>query len=436
MEQCFFIYLSVIRHVVDGDDIRARERVEVAEADCVVRRCGACELLDRPLCERTDAEPRKTRRHADLREELLHPADARAGTLLVRTRINAEEGGGELCKARRVVLVDIARPRAPECRERHCVRRIVARGELVSELVHREVLHAPELRNAAVRDAARPHEFAHCIVVLAADEETAHGLHDGQEELRGDAVGEDVRLLDAREVALHRVHHDIRRARRDLLARQGKGELGVHKGDDGTVQPGIQPNLAPRILVREHRRVACLAARRGDCEDAAERHGLRQLFLARPDVPDINRGIGNAVCDRLCRVNDAAAADAEDEVHICRNPLADRLAHEGDARIRTDAADHEEGKPRRREILLDAREQPCALRAAAPVEDEHAARPERAQFFGDRILRAPPEDNLGGAVKGKALHENPPRISVLRYVSSVRTPRKRLVTQAVAFSFA
>ena len=204
------------------------------------------------------------------------------------------------------------------------------------------------------------------------------------------------------------MHHDVRRPRRDLLTRQGEGELGVHKGDDGTVQLRVQPDLSPRILVREDSRVARLAARSGDCEDGAKRHGLRQLCLARPDVPDIDGRICDAVRNRLCRVDDTAAADREDEVHIRRKPLADRLTHERDARIRANAAHDEEREPRRRQILLDAREQPRALGAAAPVEDEHAARPERAQFFGDRILRAPPEHNLGGAVKGKALHENPP----------------------------
>ena len=393
---------------VDGDGVRARERAEVAEADCVVRRRGACDFLDRALCEHANTESREARGHADLGEELLHLADAGACALLIRARIDAEDGSGEVGKARRVVVIDVPRPRSPERGERHRVRRVVARGELVTELVHREVLSAPELRESAVRDAARPHELAHRVVVLAADEEAFDRLHDGEEQLLGDAVGEEIRLLDTRKVALHRVHHDVRRARRDLFTRQGEGELGVHKGDDRTVQLRVQPDLAPRILVREHRRIARLAARSGDCEDGAKRHGLRQLCLARPDVPDIDGRICDAVRNRLCRVDDTAAADGKDEVHIRCNALADRLAHERDARVRADTAHDEEREPRRREILLDAREESRALGAAAPVEDEHAARPERAQFFGDRILCAPPEDHLGGTVKGKALHENPP----------------------------
>ena len=290
------------------------------------------------------------------------------------------------------------------------MRRIVACRQFVPELVHGKVLPAPELGKTAVRHTAAPHELAHRIVVLAADEEAAHALHDDADQLLGNAVGEDVRLLDAREVAFHRVHHDVRRPRCNLLTRQSKGERGVHKGDDGTVQRCVQPALLPRILVREHRRVARLAARRGDREHRAKGHGLCELLLARPDVPDVGTGVCNAVCDRLCRINDAAAADGKNEVDIGGKSLADRLTHERDARIRTHAAHDEERQSLRGQIFLNAREQPRTLRAAAAVEDEHAARPERAQFPGDRILRIPSEDDLGRAVIGKALHENPPHI--------------------------
>ena len=205
-----------------------------------------------------------------------------------------------------------------------------------------------------MRDAPAPHQLAHRIVVFAADEETAHRLHHCPKELHGDAVGEDVRLLDACKPAFHRVHHDIRRACRDLLTRQGKGEHGVHKGNFGAVQRRVQPALLPRILVREHRRVARLAARRRDREHRAERHGLREFLLARPDVPDVDPGVCDAVRNRLCRVDDAAAADGKNEVDIGGKSLADRLAHKRDARVRTHAAHDEEGKPRRGQIALDA----------------------------------------------------------------------------------
>ena len=115
---------------------------------------------------------------------------------------------------------------------------------------------------------------------------------------------------------------------------------------------------------------------------------------------------------RLCRVDDAAAADRKDKVHIRRQPLADRLTDKGDARVRLNASDNEEGKPLRGQILLDAREQPRAEHAAAAVENEDTARTERAQLLSGCMLRAPPEDDLRRAMIDKALHKESSSVSL------------------------
>ena len=213
------------------------------------------------------------------------------------------------------------------------------------------------------------------------------------------------------------MHHDVRAPRSDLLTRQGKGEHRIHKGEDRAVERRIQPQFLSRVLIGQHGGVARLTACSGDGEHGRDGHRTRQLCLFRPDIPDVHVRICDAVSDCLRRVDHAAAADRKDEVHIRREPLADRLADERNARVRLYAAHDEERQPRRGQIHLDAREQPRALRTAAAVENEHAARPRRTQFCGNGILRPPPEDDFCRTMIGKALHETPPFVGTKHTVS-------------------
>ena len=285
------------------------------------------------------------------------------------------------------------------------MRRVEAGAELVAELVDGEVLAAAELCEVGVGDAAAPHDLAHGIVVLVVLDGNSRGIHDSLDEVLGHAVGEDIGFLDLGEVALERVHDDVGDAADELLLGDGEGQLRIHEGEDRAVERRVEADLAHRVLIRQHGGVARLAARSGECQYGTDGHGLFEFGAAAPEIPDVRAGVGHAVGDGLGRVDDAAATDGEDEVGFEGECLADALAHECDARVRLDAAEHLEGEPRGRQLALDAREQAAPDDAAAAVDDVDAARAVRAQFLGHAVLGMAAEDDLCRHLELKTLHK-------------------------------
>ena len=138
--------------------------------------------------------------------------------------------------------------------------------------------------------------------------------------------------------------------------------------------------------------------------------------------------------DGLGRVDDAAAADSEDEVCLEGERLADALAHERDARIRLDAAEDLEGEASGRQLALDAREQAAPDDAAATVDDVDAAHAVRAQLLGHAVLGMAAEDDLGRHLEFKTLHKKTPCIClawiVLMYTSIIGDGQRKILPPA------
>ena len=213
--------------------------------------------------------------------------------------------------------------------------------------------------------------------------------HRAQQAL-GDLVGHAVGGMAGVEIALKRVHHDVHHAAADLIAWERIGQLGVHDGEERTLEVGVQSALERGLIVREHGAVARLAAGGGDGQHRAEpaRFGERRLLA--PEIPDVRFGVGDAVGDGLGRVHHAAAADAENEVRAEGERLLHALARVGQARVGLHAAEAHVLKPCVGERLLDARDKPALHGAVAAVDDKD--------------LRALAEIDLSRSVKFKCLH--------------------------------
>ena len=402
-----FIWLSGVGELVDGEDILVRERVEGAELLRVAGSGEVGEAVELAVVELRLQELWQAHGQAEALEVGDHLLDAEAGALIFRAAvcIYAEDALGELREAGGVILIDVLGPGAPERRQRGAVRRVEAGAELVAELVDGEVLAAAELCEVGVGDAAAPHDLAHGIVILVVLDGTSRSIHDSLDEVLGHAVGEDIGFFDFCEVALERVHDDVGDATDELLLGDGEGQLRIHEGEDWTVERRVEADLAHRVLVRQHGGVARLAACGSERQHGTDGHGLREFGAATPEIPDVRAGVGHAVGDGLCRVDDAAAADGEDEVGFEGECLADALAHERNARIRLDAAEHLEGEARGCQLALDAREQTAPDDAAAAVDDVDAARAIRAQLLGHAVLGMAAEDDLRRHLELKTLHK-------------------------------
>ena len=116
---CFFIWLSGVGELVDGEDILARERVEGTELLRVAGGGEVSEAVELAVVELRLQELWQAHGHAEALEVGDHLLDAELGALFFRAAacIYAEDALGELRKAGGVIAVDVLGPGAPERRQ-------------------------------------------------------------------------------------------------------------------------------------------------------------------------------------------------------------------------------------------------------------------------------------------------------------------------------
>ena len=250
---------------------------------------------------------------------------------------------------------------------------------------------------------AAPHQLAPRLVVVRLLQCLGgvdhHRPQDGFCDAVGDLIGTGV---DA-EIALHGVQHHIRRPAGGLVGGEGVGQGGIQDGKGGTVEGGVAAPLAVGGFVGQDRRVAGLAARRGDGEHAAHGQSCGDGTHLGKIVPD-GTAAGQADGHRLAGVQHAGAAHAQKKVNALAGIGVRQLLGFGQTGVGLDAALDEVGQP-----LLVQRGQYLAqdavpLDAACAVEHQHpaaACRFDRLACLGDGV-RA--KQDPCGQMKLKCVH--------------------------------
>ena len=287
------------------------------------------------------------------------------------------------------------------------MRAVVEGRELVLDAVARPVLRASDAADVVVRERARPHDVrAGGIVHRVAQDGRALGddrAHEGFAEfVRHQHVAR------RREIALDDVGKDVHEAAGRLVGRKGEGELGVHHGEART-QPVAGDGALEVVRLQADDAVArSLAAGGGEGEDDAdgERGGDdRRLLavLAEGEVAEV-AVVEGAEGDGLRRVDDAAAADGEDEVDLLAADEIDALADEGFARVRLHAAEGDEGDARLLQRLHDLVVDAVSLDAPA-AEVQQRLGPAKCLHEGaGPLLGSPAKREMRRRLKFKVIH--------------------------------
>ena len=298
-------------------------------------------------------------------------AAQRRGAHVVEVVHHAKDVDAKLREALRAHVKDVLGPRGPDRGEAHAVGHVEHGAQLLADSVGREVAHQASAGEAAVRERAGPHEVGAGLVARGVGQGGRHGGAHGAHEALGHGVDQ-LRALLAREVALHRVHHDVRARRSRLEGGQRVGELGVHDGKERAgalvVVRALEDLLAHRVDVDDGG-VGGLRAGAGERGDGAELGDLVGGHLVEEEVLQVEV-VSEAVGDRLGGVDGRAATDGEDEVHALATAELHALLHERQARVGHDAVELDVGDAGLVHALLDAVEKPgVADVVAAPVDE-------------------------------------------------------------------
>ena len=223
---------------------------------------------------------------------------------------------------------------------------VIEGGELVVDLVAGPFLLAAHAAGVVVGQHACPHEVPPGVVVHGIGHGLGSGLHDGLHQRLAEAVRETY-VGGGGKVPLADVGEHIHRAAGGLIGREGAGEPGIQDGEAGPhrVGPGDAPFEVP-FLFCDDAAAASLAAGGGDGEHRANRQGLcGHIGAAVEDIPEVPV-VHCAKGDGLGGVDDAAAAQGQDEVQILLPDQINALIDLAAAGVGLNAGELHKGKAR------------------------------------------------------------------------------------------
>ena len=248
-----------------------------------------------------------------------------------------------------------------------------------------------------MRQRTGPHDVGTGLVILGVLQGALGHDHNGTQQSLGNAVGQH-HVSAVGEVALQGVGHDVHTAAGGLVGGQGVGQLGVQDGELGAGNVVVDGALLAGLLLGDNAGVGHLAAGCGQSDHAGNGGAGSGDDLLADDVPHI-AVIAQAVADGLAGVDDAAAANAQQEVNVLLLAQLDALIDLGQAGVGHNAAQlhvADTGLVQRLQHLV---QQTAAHHAAAAVVDQHlGGAVGLAQLAGAGLGVLTKDDFCGGVV--------------------------------------
>ena len=263
------------------------------------------------------------------------------------------------------------------------------------------VLLSADAHHVVVHDHTGPHDVGTGFIVVGILHHTAPLVHHGQHDAFQHAVG-GLHVLGRGEVALKSVGNDIGDAAGGLEGGKALGEDRVHNGELRADAVGLRGGLLEGLLIGDDGVGGTLAAGSGDGQHHADgQGGLRGLAGEKvPEVPVV----GDAHGDGLGGVDDAAAADGQEEVDLLLPRHGDAVINQAAARIRLDAAEFDGTQAFGGDGILHPVKQAGLLCRLAAVDDHDTAAAELLDIAAGFVFAVTAEDKIRGAVKIKGIH--------------------------------
>ena len=170
-------------------------------------------------------------------------------------------------------------------------------AQFVFEHVRGKVGRCPASRQVVVRKTAGPHDLSAIAIIRRVVQHLKRTVPDDAQQTFGQRIGKR-HIVVLREIALHRVHHDVYRPAGCLIGRQRIGALRVHDGKTATSQVAVVSPLELPFFFRDHASAAHLTSGRGDGQYGC--HGIAgsRFRFTLEEVPHIAL-VGQSVGNRL-----------------------------------------------------------------------------------------------------------------------------------------
>ena len=317
--------------------------------------------------------------------------------------LTAEHALGKLGKAHGVMGQDVLHPCGHHHRKARAVGAVIEGRELMLHLVAGPVLVPAHAAGVVVGQHAGPHEVCTGGVVVRVGNGPGSGVYHGAHESLAQTVRQG-HVGGVGEVALTDVGQHVHSAAGGLIGGQGAGVAGVEDGELGA--DGVALGAAPleiACLLGDDAAVAALAAGGRDGQHRAHGEGGGDGSLAGEEVPEVPV-VAHAHADGLGGIDDAAAAQGQQEVHALLAAKLDALIHLAAAGVGLDA-----GQLHIRQLCLgqgggDGVIGAVFLHGAAAVDQQHLAAAEAAHQCAGVFLLPVAEGKEGGSIEGKVIH--------------------------------